>query len=81
MKCLQCEHPEKCQIRKELGLEPCIKKATNERPCGVMVYDDKCAPTLQVLSKAAFDDYTEKYRRTGQQSILRNVTPNKGRRS
>lgn len=80
MKCDDCPHPDKCQIRGELGFEPCMKKANEEKPRGVMVYEHKTGPTLWVLSKEAFEDYKAKNRRTGQQSILRNVTPNGGRK-
>jgi hypothetical protein len=55
-------------------------KHVSEPMYGIMVYDHKTAGTLMMVPKSQFNSVKKMMDRKGQQSILRKVTPNGGRK-
>jgi hypothetical protein len=81
MNCSVCNQPIEVE-RIDLGFTRC-KGCAFDRPepklKGAMVYSDKTAGALNVMSPQSFGDYRRISRRVGQRSALRNVLDAGGR--
>ncbi len=81
MKCRTCGQPIETE-RLDLGFSRC-KGCAFDRPepklKGAMVYGDKTAGVLNVMTPESFDGFKKISRRVGQRSTLRNVLHSGGR--
>ncbi len=81
MKCSICNDPIEVE-RLDLGLSKCRGCAFDfpePKLKGAMVYGDKTAGALNVMSPESFGDFKRISRRVGQRSALRNVLDAGGR--
>ncbi len=53
----------------------CAKNVTTSKVCGVMVWEHKTAPSIQIVSNDGFKEFKKNTNRKGQQSILRVHSP------
>lgn len=53
----------------------CAKNIDTPKKMGIMVWDHKTAPTMQVVDAATHQDFTKQTNRKGQSSILRQHSP------
>jgi hypothetical protein len=56
----------------------CAKRQCNGRNKGIMVWNHKTAPEIQVVSKETHEQYKKDTYRKGNGSILRNKSPKQG---
>jgi len=81
MKCVICDDPIEAE-RHNLGFTKCKGCAflhPESRVKGAMVYSDKTAGAINVMSPESFSNYKRISRRVGQRSALRNVLDAGGR--
>jgi hypothetical protein len=81
MNCVICDDPIEA-VRLDLGFTKCKGCAflhPELKVKGAMVYSDKTAGAINVMSPDSFSNYKRISRRVGQRSALRNVLDNGGR--